>query len=256
MKTPVPSPPKRPNSGFTRVPFNHRCTVRRGAEVVEGLVCNLSVLGVYVTFPSLPNAPEVGEELDIEVFVPGLDHPLKTAATVTWQNTDPGQHADDLPPGCGLRFDALSLNDQERLGGVVSEYLLRAPEGTRPGPRVPYLQLCDIVYGGVSRRGLVCNVSEWGIYVSVDPAPASGQRASVAFWLPGDPRPFEAEATVTWQNLEEPGQLDDLPQGCGLRFDDLPVSERARLRAVVEDYCSRSSTGTGTETDTDTGPAD
>jgi uncharacterized protein (TIGR02266 family) len=210
--------------------------VRRRGQALDGVICNISELGVYVAFPE---PPDLGEVLDIEISVPGIDHPLRTPATVMWRNADQSPNADDLPPGCGLRFDALPSDEQMLLADVVSEYLAHAPASAKPGPRVPYVQWCDFTYGGSTQAAVVCNLSELGVYVTVDPVPASGERVTVAFRLPGESHLFEAEGTVTWQNIDEPAQLDGVPPGCGLRFDELPVAERARLRDVVERYCAR-----------------
>jgi len=41
-----------PRSGFTRIPYTARCIVRRELTTEVGVLCNISVLGVYVAVES------------------------------------------------------------------------------------------------------------------------------------------------------------------------------------------------------------
>ncbi len=66
--------------------------------------------------------------------------------------------------------------------------------------------------------------------------PGAGETVTVTFLLPDDPASVEAEATVTWQNLEERQDVDGLPSGCGLRFTALGPGYRQRIEELVRDY--------------------
>src|SRR5947207_13279793 len=57
-----------PHSGFTRIPYTQLCRLTRGDRPMDGLVCNISVLGVYVT---LDPVPEVGETVALSFALPG-----------------------------------------------------------------------------------------------------------------------------------------------------------------------------------------
>ncbi len=236
----------RPHSGFTRIPYTQRCRLRRGEQQVSGLLCNISVLGVYV---ALAEPPDVDEVVDLEFPLPGSDEPVVARAIVTWQNAEEPQKADGLPPGCGLRFSAVDPGDAARIEAIVAEYAKVVPMGVgAKAPysghvRVPYVHSCELVWGDALVSGVVCNLSGMGVYVTLEPLPEVGDHVTIAFLLPGDLQLFQCNATVTWQNPEQPQKVDSLPPGCGVRFDELSPEEAGRIERVVLEYCASSTLG-------------
>jgi Tfp pilus assembly protein PilZ len=234
---------QQPNSSYARIPYTQRCRLWRGEQVQDGLLCNVSRFGVYVTVDEIP---ALGEEVRISFPLPDGGAAVEAAAVVTWQNLEEPQKIDSLPPGCGLRFASLRPTDGARLDALIAEYGDQLPLGIGAPPpesgyvRVPYIQRCKLTEAGVARSAVLCNISTLGAYVTVDPVPALGAAVEIALLLPGDSRTFRARATVTWSNPEPPAGVSSLAPGCGLRFDELPHSDRLRVERVVRDYCSGS----------------
>jgi Tfp pilus assembly protein PilZ len=230
---------------FARIPYVRRCLVTRGPQRLDAMLCDLSVLGVYVTFPGslTPSMPEVGETVGISFLLPG-DHRIEGDATVTWQNLEEPQQADSPPPGLGLRFVTMSPDDHQRIEELVLDYRHSPhPRIAAPPPytgflRMPYVQPCLLVGGAGTWKGVVCNISLIGAYVATDPIPPAGEGVRVLFWLPQEGSPTEVEGEVVWVNPEEPPRADSLPAGCGIRFLDLPSPVRSHLEALVAAYQS------------------
>jgi Tfp pilus assembly protein PilZ len=230
-----------PHSSFSRIPYTQRCRLWRGDEVQDGVLCNISTLGVYLT---LDDVPEVGEEVRLSFPLPGADAPIEAVSIVTWQNLEEPVTTESLPRGCGLRFELVNPIDRARIRSVIDEHKDRLPFGIgaitpQSGyTRVPYVQHCALTEAGQTRSAVVCNISTLGVYVTVDPIPEPGATVQIAFLLPGDSRTFTCRATVTWQNLEQAQSMDSLAPGCGLRFDDLAHGDRLRVERVVRAYCA------------------
>ena len=227
-----------PHTGFTRIPYTQMCRVARGGRSVDGVLCNVSVLGVYI---ALDVVPEVGETLEVAFALPGGTR-VTAGAIVVWKNPDDPASIHRLPPGCGVRFVALDPHSVRLIDELVAAYKASLPLGIGAKPprsghvRVPYLQRCQIVTADHPQVGIVCNLSTLGVYVAVDPVPALGAQVEVSFMLPRETRRFESGATVAWRNTGEPRQVDSLPPGGGLCFNDLPSEHRARLERLVLEY--------------------
>jgi hypothetical protein len=230
---------RQPRSGFTRIPYVQNCRVRVDGQERTGLLCNVSVLGVYL---HLEPRPDVGTAVEIEFALPDGDPPLAARAVVTWVNDAPPDRVEELPQGCGLRFTALAPAEVRRLSALVSGFVA-APhplpgraEARAEKVRIPYVAPCILSTLDGPRRANVCNLSRDGVYVSVDPPPEPGAAVIVAFRLPGLEEAFERVAVVAWRNPEGPGRVHALPPGCGLRFAGLSEGDAARLTALVDEY--------------------
>lgn len=90
-----------PRSGALRIPYVEPCLLVGEEATWEGVVCNLSVLGAYVSAQPSPAAFDV---VRLCVRMPGAADPLEMGCEVVWTWPDDPAHADGLPPGCGLRF--------------------------------------------------------------------------------------------------------------------------------------------------------
>jgi len=114
-----------PYSGFRRIPCSEKCVVHVRGLSFEGRLCNISVLGVYLSSNPVPN---IGEALRLSFTLPGDSNPIHAEADVTWRNPSENQRVFNLPTGCGVRFLKMEPPDRERLEAFVSSYA---------GPRRP-----------------------------------------------------------------------------------------------------------------------
>ncbi len=230
---------RQPRSGFTRIPFVETCRVKQDGREWVGLLCNVSVLGVYLHLEPLPR---LGSAVTIEFPVPDGGADVAAEARVTWVNEAPPDSVEDLPQGCGLRFTALAPEDVRRLSALVAGFQAEPrPLPGRPEPRsdkvrIPFVAPCVVSGTAGPRRGNVCNLSRDGVYVGLDTIPGAGEAVIVAFRLPGQQEAFERIAVVAWRNPEGPGRVHALPPGCGLRFANLSVADRSQLAALVDTY--------------------
>src|SRR5688572_19707521 len=174
-----------------RIPFVHGCRLTIGARARGGLVCNLSIQGVYVTLDE--PLPEQGESVHIAVHLPGQLPMLEADTVVTWQNRKPSPGPDSLPPGVGLRFSTLAPVYRERIASLVQQHEksgsndLVLPNLPHAGPkRVPYVQRCMLTTASGETETLVCNLSRLGAYVTARPAPKLGEEIRLSFSLPDD----------------------------------------------------------------------
>jgi len=226
-----------------RIPYVRRCVLWRGGRRVDATLCNLSVLGVYLTFPrpTRVNVPQPGEIVHIAFLLPGDQRPVGSAALVTWQNLAGIERFEGLPPGCGLRFTSLSSDDHHRIGEVVHDYqhaehpriAVTKPESGFT--RMPCVQPCLVEAADRSLEGILCNLSLVGAYVSLEGTPPVGTPAHLRFHL-GNEEPLEVRCEVAWINGPAAGDAAILPPGCGLRFIDLDDALRARLEAMIAEF--------------------
>jgi uncharacterized protein (TIGR02266 family) len=114
-------------SNLRRVPYVRQCRLVRGEQALSGLVCNISVMGVYVTTDPIP---EVGERLRVCFPLPGGETLADVSAVVTWQNTLQRHRVHSLPPGCGVRFLDLSTAHRDRIDAFVEAYQPPTPVRT------------------------------------------------------------------------------------------------------------------------------
>jgi uncharacterized protein (TIGR02266 family) len=221
-----------------RIPFVHGCLLTTHSRARGGLVCNLSVSGVYVTLDE--PLPERGDRVHVSVTLPGQQPLLEVDAIVTWQNRRAAAGPDSLPPGVGLRFQTLAPVYQERIQSLVQHHNdqtekndLVLPNIPHAGPkRVPFVQRCAFTTKDKTVETTICNLSRLGAYVTTNPVPEMGTPVSLAFLL-GD-APIEVQAVVAWANPEERQHFDPLAPGCGVRFVDLSEEADQRIWAAVD----------------------
>jgi hypothetical protein len=112
----------KPASGHHRIACGESCTVTREGRSREGMIWNLSVVGVYLVME--PPLPPEGETVQLRFNLPGDPSPIVCQARVRWQNAPSifkgcGEVALALPPGCGLEFIALDARDVQRIEARV-----------------------------------------------------------------------------------------------------------------------------------------
>ncbi len=230
---------KQPRSGFTRIPYVQTCQVEVDGQERAGLICNVSVLGVYLQVEPLPAA---GTEMTLRFLLPNDDLPVVARGVVTWINDQSPAGTESLPEGCGLRFTQLVPADVRRITAVVASFhndprpMLNRVEPQIEKVRIPFVAPCVVAGQGGPTRGNVCNLSTEGIYVTIDPIPAPGEAVIVSFRLPGQEELFERAAKVAWVNPEGPDRMRALAPGCGLRFVNLSPTDQVVLTDLVDRF--------------------
>ena len=236
---------RQPHSGFNRVPFVQSCTVAWDGLETAGLVCNLSILGVYLHL----EAPlERRREVTLRFRLPDDGPEIEAAAIVTWVNEIPPEGATGLPRGCGLRFLRVAPDDLRRIAALVAAYIAAPQEQAGAGVgqpftgrvRIPFVAACTLAGRFGIRHGSLCNLSVLGVYVALEDMPAMGAQGRISFRLPGASEEFRADVRVCWQNPDFPARAHALPPGCGLCFENLEraaggaaARSRQRLSATL-----------------------
>jgi uncharacterized protein (TIGR02266 family) len=226
-------------NAFRRIPLIVRGSLRWGSEAHDVLICNVSVLGVYVT---AERVLDEGARVMLRFVPPDGQGAIECEAEVTWSNPDAPERVDSLPPGFGLRFASMAPGDLERIEALIQDYrnsvkpVVAVPVPYSGVTRIPYVQPCQLMTETGDARGVVCNVSTLGVYVAVDTIPPFESRVRVSFGLPQTSEPFEVECEVAWVNPDEPMEVESLPTGCGLRFLALPEEMRLRIERLIEEY--------------------
>ena len=100
-----------------RAPIEMRVDLKTGNETFAATTKNLGVGGLFV---ATDRQLSVGEQVTVELSLPGHVRPIPVGAEVRWI-----QMADDRPFGCGLRFLRPSLGLTVAIHG-----LLRAASGS------------------------------------------------------------------------------------------------------------------------------
>jgi hypothetical protein len=91
-----------------------------------------------------------------------------------------------------------------------------------------------------TREGIIWNVSVAGLYLVLQTdIPQVDAVLRVRLWLPGDPRPVQADVQVVWSNPPScfsgcGANAPRFPPGCGLKFLDIPAADLARIQSRVE----------------------
>jgi uncharacterized protein (TIGR02266 family) len=226
-------------TGFNRVPFVAGCTLEIDGELLSGVTCNLSVLGLYLNIDPLP--PQ-GAHVRLCFRLPDGGDPIEGEARVTWVNDEPVRAIGDLPPGCGLRFVSLDPSHLRRLASVIAAFQAEPEPQLGIGQpftgrvRIPFVERCTLRGKFGEAKGSLCNLSVLGVYAALDRIPEPGTEATLAFRLPQFPGLFERPVVVVWQNLDRPDRVHALPPGCGLRFTYLSPVDQELLAARVNEY--------------------
>jgi hypothetical protein len=226
-----------------RIPYVRPCTLRLGGATLDVVICNLSAVGFYVTFPgtSTDVVPEMGATARVSFRLPDDPLPVECDAVVVLRNVGAQRERAALPPGCGLRFTSLSTGDHHRIGELVHDYRhSRHPRTAVPRPysglvRVSHVLPCRLAGAHGTWDGVLCNVSLTGAYVVVAPLPRGGETMQLTFVL-SEAHVVDVRAEVVWVNANDPQRAESLPPGIGLRFVHLKEADRAELERLVADY--------------------
>ena len=107
-----------------RIPFVRRCILSSGGKEDPAFLIDLSIAGVYVTADNLPSE---GNEVVLKFRVPGNDRLLEVQGIVVYVNLEQKHPVHSLPPGAGLRFRSLSVEDSRMIVGTIRDYCLSNP---------------------------------------------------------------------------------------------------------------------------------
>ena len=123
-----PHPLEQPASGHHRIACGEPCEVAVGGLRRQGMIWNLSVVGVYLVLPAPPAA---GETVVLTFALPGDPAAITCQGRVRWINPPSifsgcGRNKLALPPGCGVEFTVLDTSDAERIGSRVRATVLSA----------------------------------------------------------------------------------------------------------------------------------
>ena len=88
------------------------------------MLLDLSLRGVYVATDALP---VVGEEVSVSFVVPGNARELALKGAVAWVQGEQTHPVHGLPPGFGLRFVKLDIEDVRLIARAIQAYCLSNP---------------------------------------------------------------------------------------------------------------------------------
>lgn len=232
------------DSANVRMPFVARCELRLAAGAVPALICNVSAHGCFLHVEPIPQG-----EFDLVFPLPDGGPPVEARVAVKWANEDSLATAASLPRGCGVRFVVMPQADRWRVEKLVDTFrgAASAPVGAEspesPAARVPLIAPCTVRSSRGEHRGVTCNLSMFGVYVAVEPIPELGERVGLSLELPRKRTPFELIASVTWRSLDPPSWQRPLPAGCGLRFENLAMTDMRYLARLVDEHLAGQSDG-------------
>jgi Tfp pilus assembly protein PilZ len=113
-------------SGLIRVPFVRRCELDlQGAPASTAFLVNINVLGAYV---ARDDQPILGNRLTCRFHVPDSEQEVVVGGVVAWLNPKQQHLVHSLPPGFGIKFEALSPEARTRIERIVQEHVARHPE--------------------------------------------------------------------------------------------------------------------------------
>lgn len=112
--------------GLIRVPFVRRCLLEFGdAPAATAFMVNINVFGAYV---AEDQQPALGRKLTCRFGVPDNEQEVVVAAVVAWLNPKQQHPVHSLPPGFGIKFEALSPEARLRIERIVQDHVERHPE--------------------------------------------------------------------------------------------------------------------------------
>lgn len=112
-----------------RIPFIRKATLKHDGVTEAAFVIDLGLLGVFVERAEpLPK----GDDVELEMTLPGSEVPVKAGCRVAWwHDGDTPLASKSLPRGAGLSFVSLSDSDRSRLRELLEEYCRQEPSVRR-----------------------------------------------------------------------------------------------------------------------------
>jgi hypothetical protein len=120
-------PGERRSSGLLRVPFVQASRMSfSDGRVLTGFLVNVNILGAYVAAEQ-GQFPALGETLVCCFRTPENDIEMQIPCVVAWVNPHQQHPVHSLPPGFGVKFDALAGVNLRRIQDIVDAYIKRHP---------------------------------------------------------------------------------------------------------------------------------
>ncbi len=107
-----------------RIPFVRRCTLKTNSKSWDGMLLDLSLKGVYVASDHLLS---VNDSLVLSFGVPGNILQLNLPGTVVWVQEQQTHPVHGLPPGFGVSFERMEVEDVRMIARAIQQYCLSNP---------------------------------------------------------------------------------------------------------------------------------
>jgi len=230
-----------------RLPFVAGSELRWNARRDRALICNLSCGGVLAHVDRLPEG-----EVEVDFPLPDDGPPVHARAAVRWSGPAFAERSGFLPVACGLGFVEIEPEIRERIARLARRYRQQPVPAVgiaqpRSGIlRVPLILPCRFRSESTGvLRGKTCNVSAFGVYVTLERELELGSQGQLELDLPPPVGSFAPRVTVAWRNPDLEPRPHALPVGCGLRFEGLGRTELAALVRVVDELLAQVPRGRG-----------
>lgn len=102
-----------------RIPFVRRCVIAAAERESDGMVLDLSLRGVYVASHVLP---KVADRVTVRFRVPTNERTLVLSGIVAWVQEEQTHPVHGLPPGFGLRFRKMAVEDVRVIMQTIQAY--------------------------------------------------------------------------------------------------------------------------------------
>ena len=133
----------------------------------------------------------------------------------------------------GVRWCLWEPFEDQELRFVASAALMSGnPAERRKTLRVPAHLLAGVAQGGVARKAVVCDLSNRGAYLGVDPA--FEPDTEVAVQLQVGSTPLSLRARVAHAHPPDQPPRGDLPAGMGLEFTELTSEDAAAVSQLLD----------------------
>jgi Tfp pilus assembly protein PilZ len=110
------------------VPFIRRCALAFDDGTTSStFTVNINVLGAYLARDQMPRLQQT---VTVTLATPGKDAQLLLRGVVTWLNPRQQHPVHSLPPGFGVKFEALSPEDRRCIEDIVDDFIRRNPQVT------------------------------------------------------------------------------------------------------------------------------
>ena len=112
------------------------------------------------------------------------------------------------------------------------------PEGVLQQLRIPFVRRATLVSKLLTEEVFLIDIGLAGAFIERAEALPVDQALEIRVPWPGSEIPFSARCRVAWWHSQgAPLASKSLPPGAGLQFVEMSAADRARLRALLVDYC-------------------
>lgn len=109
-----------------RIPFVRRCAFEGKSGLKKAMLLDLSLRGVYVA-TDVDELPSTGDEIRVLFQVPSNVRELSIPGIVAWVQSEKTHPVHGLPPGFGVRFSRLEIEDVRVIARTIQSYCQSNP---------------------------------------------------------------------------------------------------------------------------------